>query len=209
MKKRFALLLILPLLLVIGFLLLAVQAGSAPDWFSTLIPVRSATGTASFTAVFTPREATQPAPTLTRDPTATWTPTPSVEPTSTQTRTPTSTQTATPSNISGSIGVGTGTPLSDEINDGILKGNHITRALELYYRDEGLYPSALDELVPVYLPALPLTLANQPYFYRLFAVTEPMASEIYWLSFRVTEPENTVCTYFRRLEYWDCNFTSP
>jgi hypothetical protein len=110
------------------------------------------------------------------------------------TPTPTATRSSTPRSLS--PGVATGTPASEEIQDGILKGNHITRALELYYLDQSQYPPTLDDLVPVYLPALPTTLTGQPYFYRLFDATDPMASEIYWLSFRV-------------LEYWDCSFATP
>jgi hypothetical protein len=207
MKKRFYVLLILPLLLAIGFILFAIRTGSAPDWFSTIRPIPTDTRAASSTALFTLPAATQPSPTITRTHTVTLTPTPSTEPTSTHTRTPTPTRTLTPANVSASVA--TGTPASEEINDGILKGNHIARAFELFFLDQGRYPSTLDELVPVYLPALPVTLTGQPFFYRLFEATDPMAAEMYWLSFRVTEPANTVCTYFRRLEHWDCNFASP
>jgi hypothetical protein len=207
MKKRFYILLLLPLLLAIGFIVFTIRTGSAPDWLATATSFFTNTRIASSTAVFTSSAVTQPPPAITGTQPATLTPTPSARPTSTVTQTPTAIATPTPGNVS--AGIATATPASEEINDGILKGNHIIRALEVYYLDQSHYPSTLDELVPVYLPALPVTLTNQPYFYRLFDATDPLATEIYWLEFRVAEQEHTVCTYFRRLEYWDCNFASP
>jgi hypothetical protein len=36
-----------------------------------------------------------------------------------------------------------------------------------------------------------------------------MAAEVYWLAFKVASQDHLVCTYYRRLAYWDCNYESP
>lgn len=128
-------------------------------------------------------------------------------PSSTSTPTIAFTGTFTPSvNPSG---FSAGTLAGEEIRDGIEKGNEIVRAIEIYNLDQGHYPLSLDDLVPNYISNSPVTSTGQPYFYRLFGSTDKLAFEIYWLAFRVAEQEHTICTYYRRLEYWDCNFASP
>jgi hypothetical protein len=96
-----------------------------------------------------------------------------------------------------------------EIEDGIERGNLIVQAIEAYTRAKGFYPAGLDDLVPDYLSELPLTSTDQPFFYRVFDRTTVMSPEIYWVSFRVVSLNNVTCTYYRRLQYWDCNFASP
>lgn len=85
----------------------------------------------------------------------------------------------------------------------------MVQAIEDYYLANGQYPATLADLIPVYMPGLPVTPAGQPYFYRLFDVGHPLALERYWLSFRVSDQPNLTCTYMRRIEYWDCNYASP
>jgi hypothetical protein len=92
-----------------------------------------------------------------------------------------------------------------EIADGISRAAPIIVALEAYYRDHGAYPSDLSMLVPDHLAVLPLTATDQPFHYRTFASEHALATELYWLSFRVAQRRNLSCTYLRRIEYWDCN----
>jgi len=214
MKKSLNFILILPLLLAIGFVLIAIRTGSAPDWFATpistptYVKIVSSTPVILPSAVHTQLTATT---TRTRPPTLTLTPTRTVSPTSTTTsvRTPTLTLTlaSTPGQLFPSSV--TGTPAGPEINEGIAIGNQIVRAIEVYNLDQGHYPSKLNDLVPAYLTEIPVTSTGQEYFYRLFDPNDPLAPEIYWLAFRVIEQENVTCTYLRRLGYWDCNFASP
>ncbi len=42
---------------------------------------------------------------------------------------------------------------------------NIQRAIDTYYAETGRYPATLDELVPQYLPSLPVTPAGTPYAY--------------------------------------------
>jgi len=96
-----------------------------------------------------------------------------------------------------------------EIEDGIEQGNLIVEAIEAYISARGFYPAALADIVPDYLSALPVTKSSQAFFYRVFDRTTVMSPEIYWVSFRVASQNNVTCTYYRRLQYWDCNFASP
>lgn len=96
-----------------------------------------------------------------------------------------------------------------EIEDGIERGNRVVQAIEAYTRAEGFYPATLDDLSPDYLSELPFTSTDQAFFYRVFERTTIMSPEIYWVSFRVASQSNLTCTYYRRIQYWDCNFSSP
>jgi hypothetical protein len=51
----------------------------------------------------------------------------------------------------------TGTPVSQEMMDGILAGNQVVRAIEDYYLNMNRYPTSLTDLIPTYLPGLPVT----------------------------------------------------
>lgn len=118
----------------------------------------------------------------------------------------------TPQRVSSATPVPTSTvqlSADAEIADGIERGNRIVEAIEAYITAKGFYPAALDALVPDYLPELPLTITDQPFFYRVFERTTVMSPELYWVSFRVVSQSNVTCTYYRRLQYWDCNFSSP
>jgi len=90
-----------------------------------------------------------------------------------------------------------------------VRGNQLVQAIEAYTRSNGFYPAALTDLVPNHITELPVTISGEPFFYRVFERTTVMAPEIYWVSFRVMSQEHVTCTYYRRLEYWDCNFSSP
>ena len=144
----------------------------------------------------------RPSVTYTRTPTRT----PSPTATSVLTATPTPSVVLTATSISNS---GTQLPVDLEIEDGIKRGNQVVEAIEAYTRAKGFYPATLDDLVPDYLPAFPVTSTDQPFFFRMFERTTVMSTEIYWVSFRVVSQSNLTCTYYRRLQYWDCNFSSP
>ncbi len=92
---------------------------------------------------------------------------------------------------------------------GIQSGDRIIRAIEAFHNAQGIYPPNLDALVPDYFPVIPVTTTDQIFYYRLFDPSGPMASEVYWLSFRLEYKPHTICTYLRRLDYWDCNPESP
>jgi hypothetical protein len=207
MKRSLELLLVLPLLLAIIFLIFAVQNGTFAQWFAAVAPGATATSTVRATAPVSASVTPLPSPTRRATDVPTQTPRPSATSTRTATPVPTATWTSIPA--PGIIVTVTDAALSGEINSGMERGNQIVDALEAFYFDQGRYPATLDELVPVYLPALPLTVTGQPYFYRLFSPSDILAPEMYWLSFRVVEQENVACTYLRRLQYWDCNFVSP
>jgi hypothetical protein len=124
-------------------------------------------------------------------------------PTATVTRTPTATITSTSSiNTPASS-------LAQEIHTGIERGNRIIMAIEAYHKAKGTYPPTLNELSPAFLSDLPITSTGQAYFYRLFDGSSPLASDVYWVSFRAINQDHVACTYFRMLDYWDCNYTSP
>lgn len=154
--------------------------------------------------------------------TATPTPTPLSAPssapikTSTVTPSPTATSaptpTSTPSRISSATpGSASAAPVTVEfeIEDGKERGDRIVQAIEAYTSAKGFYPASLDDLVPDYLSEPPFTVTDQPFIYRVFDRTTVMSPEIYWVSFRVAGQSNLTCTYYRRLQYWDCNFSSP
>lgn len=137
-------------------------------------------------------------PTSTVIPSPTWTSAPTTTPSPSHVTSPASTQSAS-----------TQQSADAEIKDGIERGNQIVEAIETYTEDKGFYPSALQDLVPDYLAGMPLTATDQPFFYRVFERTTVMAPEIYWVSFKVVSQSNVTCTYYRRIEHWDCNFSSP
>jgi hypothetical protein len=201
MKKSLDFVLILPLLL--ASIVFAARSGVARDWFAGTAFVTMNTrpvglppaanspnlGLRIGTSVpaFTPIPANSA--TLTNVPPLTSTPT--LEAVKTVTITPTE------------------DPVSEEIDSGTARGTLIVQAIEAYYRDQHYYPPILADLVPVHLPELPVTSSGQPYFYRVFERTGTMASEIYWVSFRVTGEDHLTCTFYRRIQFWDCNYESP
>jgi len=147
------------------------------------------------------------------NPTSTYTTTAPV----TETSTPTSTLTVTlvPTLIiipTDTITAGVVTPLSpleQEIKNGMERGNRIIQAIEAYHTTKGEYPPTLNELLPTYLSDIPMTLTGQAYSYRLFDGSSPLADEVYWVSFRAINQDHVACTYFRRLDTWDCDYASP
>jgi len=207
MKRSIDFLLILPLFLVIVFIVFAYRTGAITDLFAAGTPLPIGQGTVSVTPTILSVVVPYSTSTISRTSTPTLTPAPSSTPTQAITPIPSLTDTPAPTNTAASTAAGT--PASLEIDSGIETGNEIVRAIERFYVDQGHYPAALNELLPAHLPALPVTLTGQPYFYRFFDAAHPMASEGYWLAFRVIEQENITCTYLRRLEYWDCNYASP
>jgi len=209
MKNGIDLLLILVLLATIGLLIFFGMGDLSPVVTPTAtfssIPVFSTTGTGSTTPTSSPTSM----PTFTLIPASITIPTNTVTapppPTETATLTPTTTLTATAT-------VGTDSPISQigqEIKSGIERGNTIVKAIEAYHSANGQYPPTLNALVPIYLSGIPITLTGQAFFYRLFDGSSPLASDVYWVSFRAINQDHVACTYFRRLDYWDCNFASP
>jgi hypothetical protein len=99
--------------------------------------------------------------------------------------------------------------LEQEVHTGIERGNRIIMAIESYHKANGVYPPTLNELSPAFLSNLPITSTGQAYFYRLFDGSSPLASDVYWVSFRAINQDHVACTYFRMLDYWDCDYTSP
>jgi hypothetical protein len=130
---------------------------------------------------------------------------PTFTPSPTDTPAPTASPTASPTATQDPIDSIT----AREIRDGIDRGNQIIKAIEAYRADQGKYPAMLGDLVPLYIVAIPSTANDRPYFYRLFDASTPMASEVYWLAFRLDTQAHTTCTYYRKLDYWDCNTLSP
>ena len=203
MKNVINLFLILVLLATIGLLVyfgLGNDNSVVPTAPVDTIPPTEATSpsttlvpTSVQTATLIPASVTIPTKTMTL----------TSQPTETVTRTPTDPPTST-SSIS--------TPassLEQEINTGIERGNHIVQAIEVYHTAKGSYPSTLNDLSPTYLNDIPMTSTGQAYFYRLFDVSSPLASNVYWVSFRAINQDHVSCTYFRNLDYWDCNYASP
>jgi hypothetical protein len=207
MKRLVDILLFGILILVIVYIVRAARAADSPN---SGAPTRGPVGI-NVTNTFVPIPAPGKQPTLTLVPasvtiptrTATLTPPPSRTPTHTPPATATPTASGTPT--SGP----TLSPQDPEINDGIERGNLLIVAIESYHSAEGHYPSALSVLVPDYISEVPLTVTEQPFMYRLFDGNSPLAQEVYWLAFKVLRRAHTACTYYRRLDYWDCNFVSP
>jgi len=204
MKRFVDILLFLVLILMVVYLVRAARAADSPNSSAptprpaatnTFVPIVTPGKLPTFTLV--PASVTIPTKTATPTPLPTWTPT----------RTPPAT--ATPTASSTPTSGPTFSPQDPEINDGIERGNLLIVAIETYHSAEGHYPSTLSILVPDYISAIPLTVTEQPFMYRLFDDSSPLAQEVYWLAFKVLRRAHTACTYFRRLDYWDCNFVSP
>jgi hypothetical protein len=203
MKNGIDLLLILVLLLTVGLLVFfGFGVGNTVELPSSITSSTSTEGaritettapTIVQTATLMPASVTIPTKTLTYTP----------KPTQTATRTPTATTTMTQSTI---------TPFSSldqEIKTGIERGNKVIQAIEAYHTSKGVYPPTLNELSPAYLSDIPITSTGQAYFYRLFEGSSPLAADVYWVSFRAINQDHVACTYFRRLDYWDCDYASP
>ncbi|HEY2980694.1 MAG TPA: hypothetical protein VGJ22_05905, partial [Anaerolineales bacterium] len=194
-------LLILGLLAAIAYLFLVIGDGRTGIWMTA--PTLAATNPLVVSSPFPkPATSTPGTPLPTTHPI---TATPSARPSLTSTLSPTATQTANPT----ATWTPTETPQDAEIGASIARADEIVAAIEAYHAARGQYPPDLNVLVTDYLPAIPLTITDQPYFYRLFADSDPLSAEVYWLAFRVVHLDHTTCTYLRRLEYWDCNFASP
>lgn len=205
MRKLIDPLLVLILTVTVGYLVLVANregpgsdsAAATPSQASassaTILPTRTSVPTDVPTATLIPASVTAPTKTATPRPT----------------RPPTATATITPTASSIPTRAPTESALEREIADGIARGNRIVQAIEAYHTAQGQYPPSLDALVPAYLSGIPLTEMDRPFFYRLFDGSSPLASEVYWLAFRVESRDHVTCTYMRRLDYWDCNFASP
>ncbi len=95
---------------------------------------------------------------------------------------------------------------SEEVGMGIRQGNEIVSAIEKHYRDTNRYPDKLDELVPIYMNKIPLTLTGQEYEYK-FLGPDSVWGQPYILLFRVQTKKNTNCSYVQRFVEWECNFS--
>lgn len=202
-REVFDALLLIVLLVSIAFLVyyLQIPREDRPS-ISDLFPGDTKTPTITYAAI--------PTRVLVLTPPAMQTQTSTLLPSPTARLSPTATP--TPKRVFGTTPAPTSTTQLSadmEIEDGIERGNRIVQAIEAYISAKGFYPAALDDLVPDYLPELPLTITDQPFFYRVFERTTVMSPELYWVSFRVVSQSNVACTYYRRLQYWDCNFSSP
>ncbi len=211
MKNGIDFLLILVLLVTIGLLIFFGLGDVSPVAAPTSSTTSTSSSVASSTAVVSATRTSAP----TKEATATLIPASVTIPTNTFTVTPRPTQTATLTSTAtptATVTLGTDSPVSQigqEIKSGIERGNTIVKAIEAYQTANGQYPPTLNALVPLYLPAIPITSTGQAFFYRLFDRSSPLASEVYWVSFRAINQDHVACTYFRRLDYWDCNFESP
>ncbi len=211
-KRGIDLLLVLILLAASGVVVyFGVSNGSGletPLPASTSTPTSTIVSTATIT--FTPTETLTPTLIPASAAIPTQTPTLTPIPTLTLTPSPTLTASRTPAPTAGATSTGDPvSPLSQEIKDGIGRGNQIVKAIEAYHAAAGKFPSKLTDLMPNYLTAIPLTSTGQSYFYRLFDPASPMASEVYWLEFRAVDQDHVVCLYMRRIDYWDCDYDSP
>jgi hypothetical protein len=217
MKNGIDFLLIVVLLVTIGLLIFFGLGDVSP----VAAPTSSMTSTSTFTstsgsvAISTAVVSATRTSAPTKEATATLIPASVTIPTNTFTVTPRPTLTATLTSTTtptATVTLGTDSPVSQigqEIKSGIERGNTIVKAIEAYQTANGQYPPTLNALVPLYLPAIPITSTGQAFFYRLFDGSSPLASEVYWVSFRAINQDHVACTYFRRLDYWDCNFESP
>ena len=203
MKKGIDLFLILILLVTIGLLVyFGLGSGNTVDQPSPNI-------TSTFTAVALVMTNSEPSstltvtsyPTLVNIPTETVTF--SIQSTITATSTPTAAGTVTASVVTPL------SPLEEEIKTGMERGDRIIQAIEAYHSAKGEYPPTLDLLLPTYLSNIPMTSTGQAYFYRLFDGSSPLADEAYWVSFRAINQDHVACTYFRRLDTWDCDYARP
>lgn len=199
-------LLVLAMVAAVGFLAYWLWRNDGKLPFSDSTPVSTVSLATPTTATRPPTRVSTASPTQTLVPTRTFT----VTPAPTTTSRPTSTSTLSRNSTATlSASASTRSPADAEINDGIARGNQIVQAIEAYTQSNGFFPASLTDLVPTYLTELPVTISGEPFFYRVFERTTVMAPEIYWVSFRVMSQEHVTCTYYRRLEYWDCNFSSP
>jgi hypothetical protein len=207
MKKIVDVLLVLGLLAAIGFFVYV--QGGAQNGIQSLPSIAVVPTGAPTIAIASPAPILQSSipnvsfPTSVLAPTSTFTPFP------TATLKLTITPTSDPPGTATSTSLPTQAPVEQEIRQGIEQGNQIIQAIESFSQTQGYYPPALSDLVPNFLVALPVTAAGQPFYYRVFDRAMPLSGEIYWVAFKVTGQDHLTCTYFRRLQYWDCNVYSP
>ena len=92
--------------------------------------------------------------------------------------------------------------VSEERETGMQQGNEIVVAIEKYHKETSRYPENLNELVPVYLNEIPLTITEEQFEYKL---VEP---QLYYLSFLLRRrAERFACTYMGDLKTWECSGT--
>jgi hypothetical protein len=205
MRRVVDIFLVLVLLAAIGYFFFVLGDEMGGVWFETPTPARISTATQppALTPTRTPGLGLTTTSSATLSVTATRTATSTRTPTATTSPSATASAEATPAAAVG------GREVEDEINAGIQTGNLIVQAIEAFQQAQDQYPSGLQDLVPVFMPEIPVTATGQEYFYRLFDDTTLMSDELYWVAFKVSLRDHVECTYLRRLDYWDCNFASP
>jgi hypothetical protein len=92
--------------------------------------------------------------------------------------------------------------MSEERESGMQQGDEIVAAIEKYYSETNRYPDKLDELVPVYLNEIPLTITGERFEYR------HVRPQVYFLSFLLQrQARRFACTYMGDLKAWECSGT--
>ena len=96
---------------------------------------------------------------------------------------------------------------NEEIDFGKERVYILVEAIEDFYMENSEYPMTLDQLVPHFLPSLPMTLYGDPYNYQ------KIDGFIYIVSFDLirqsTENRTVTCGYVRANEVWECSGYSP
>ena len=86
----------------------------------------------------------------------------------------------------------------EEISSGEEQGDRIIEAIERYSQSTGHYPQSLENLVPEFINAIPVTMTGKKFFYRLDE------SDICVVGFDLARKAHAACSYSRRLDAWDC-----
>ncbi len=107
--------------------------------------------------------------------------------------------------------------VSEEVFEGITRGNLIVQAIYAFASEKGTYPEEMEELIPNYLDYIPLTITNQEYSYVPLKYGSKV-DDPFRLSFDCVRSSWIGCAYFKTLynvdstdwdNGWECGPKNP
>lgn len=87
---------------------------------------------------------------------------------------------------------------------GINKGEPILLAIEQYRQEKGIYPNALNSLIPEYFKSIP-----QPAWRYKYSYETCSSNSQYVLWFRRSNDADTYCGYASSISEWICSDSIP
>lgn len=114
----------------------------------------------------------------------------------------------------------TATPISttlrladEEITYGQEQGEIILAAIEMFYQETDRYPEELDELSPLFLDEIPLTLFGDEFEYEIEEPSGANSWNPYILRYKLVNAHNVVCHHWpnykqQNIDKWQCEMES-